>query len=750
MLKNIEFNAYILNTIAFARTIVIKCEDLAHLDNKQLQQYYGKSAGTDKSKWKYYLNLNGEYHEMDEDMYVQSLDNGELIKFTKENLDIHLATKRAYRLGSYYYTRLVEKYQHQLILINGIINPIPPSESIPAKNYQILRYNTDYVAWNEYQLIPALQKHIDNTVLGSFKTEYIYTDNLMLPALLGHLHGSLVSAILMIRKEADGTRYAHDFYIWSRLRSYGVSSIYRNVLNRKQTMWLYRNIEHVLRLLGRRETFDKVLDKVLTERDIPLTRYETLQTTEKMLENFTPTPQMISRPINMLNVMGRDTKLWNVEEVVIKELPLALDNEDNAQLAISDAEYAIKYSLHSSVPSKVLESNLTDTTDRNPDRIMRVLHNHWIYLTYKGIYNINVDVTEARTGKVMRFTTTEALILWHYLLERSRGNRYPEEIPEYNYWHVRKIVPPTYQELMALGHKEILTETVARDILDVHIDFPTLISPDNFFQKCKEIADGIWKHKKLYSRVNNLFTVARRYNAVESCYENGLAKIGNVETYDQFLAKMDLDFYDYDETECLDLAWAIWTKVTGWDNNSFVSVGEQQRLLINLMKDLTSYTVQYIGSTDVAEGQFNLPYMMMMDGDYWLPDGETALESDDNRAFLPNKLTVMPEAELVAKELTGSVNDPLGGRLDALSIGCGKLYNSSFLKVIPIEPDINNVHLRGGSTLKAALAEASIDPEVGFQMEISGDITNPAVAKQTTVFYEQQDDGPTKNTLPRN
>jgi len=56
MLKNIEFNAYILNTIAFARTIVIKCEDLAYLDNKQLQQYYGKSAGTDKSKWKYYLN----------------------------------------------------------------------------------------------------------------------------------------------------------------------------------------------------------------------------------------------------------------------------------------------------------------------------------------------------------------------------------------------------------------------------------------------------------------------------------------------------------------------------------------------------------------------------------------------------------------------------------------------------------------------------------------------------------------------
>lgn len=749
MLKNIEFNAYILNTIAFARTIVIKCEELALLDNKQLQQYYGINAGTDKSKWKYYLNLNGEYHELDDEMEVQSLDNGEIIKFTKANLDIHLATKRAYRLGSYYYTRLVEKYQHQLILINGIINPIPPSESIPANNYQILRYNTDYVLWNEYQLIPALQKHIDTIVLGSFKTEYLYTDNLMLPALLAQLHGSLVTAILSIRKEADGTRYAHDFYIWSRLQSYGISSIYKPVLNRKQTMWLYRNIEYVLRLLGRRHTFDEVMDIVLTERNIPLTSYETLQTTESMIEDLAPNPQMLSRPINMLRVMGTDTKLWNVDEVITKELPLALDNEANADYAISDTEYAIKYSLHSSVPSKVLESNLTDTTDRNPDRIMRVLHNHWIYFVYNQIYTINVDVTDARTGKVMRLTTADALILWHYLLDRSRGIKFPGDIPEYNYWHVRKINGPTYQELMQLGHKEILTETVCRNILDVHIDFPTLVSPDSFFQKSQEIANGIWSHKKLYSRINNLFTAARRYNAVEACYENGLAKIGDYTTYEKFLLKMDLDFYDYTEEECLDLAWAIWSKVTGWDQNSFVSVGEQQRLLINLMKDLTSYTVQYIGSTETAEGQFNLPYMMLLDGDYWLPDGETALESDDNRVFLPNLMKGKPDCELEAKELKGGTEDPPNGRVDAISIGCGRLYAPMHLKPIEVDPDVNNVQLRIAMTLKSAPAPATLDPVVGFQTVLTGDVRYTVMAKQSVVFYDKEEDGQTESTLPR-
>lgn len=110
MLNNVEFKAYILNTIAFARTIVIKCESLATMDNRLMEQHYGIPIPADKAQWRYYLNLNGQYHETDEMMYVQSLDNGDNIEFTKANLDLHLATKRAYREGSYHYSRLVEKY----------------------------------------------------------------------------------------------------------------------------------------------------------------------------------------------------------------------------------------------------------------------------------------------------------------------------------------------------------------------------------------------------------------------------------------------------------------------------------------------------------------------------------------------------------------------------------------------------------------------------------------------------------------
>ena len=405
MLDNVEFNAYIQKTIAFARTIVIKCEDLALLDNRLMEPYYGINSGTDQSNWRYYLLLNGEYHSTDEIMKVQSLDNGDVIDFTKANLDIHPATKRAYRLGSYYYTRLTEKYPAQSNLINGIINPIPPSESIPANNYQILRYNKDYVLWNEYQLIPALQEHINNMVLTSFKTEYLYTDNLMLTILLGNLYASLVSAILMIREEAEGTRYVHEFHIWSKLTSHGISPIYKSVLDNKQTMWLYRNIDWVLRKQGRIQTFDSLVDIILTHRNIPLARHEALQTTTDQLDNLVPTPAFISRPVNLQNRLGLSSRMLTVSELIVKENKVAIDNAQEESYSIATAEYNISTGVHSDIPTKVLESTMVDATDRNPNTIMRVLHNHWIYLAANGIYQINHDFVDFRSGTRFKLST---------------------------------------------------------------------------------------------------------------------------------------------------------------------------------------------------------------------------------------------------------------------------------------------------------------------------------------------------------
>lgn len=701
MLNNIDYNSYVANTLAFARTIVIKCEDIALSDNRAMELYWGIKPSPDKGKWRYYMNLNGEYHETDTMMQVQSLDNGEIINFTKENLDIHLATKRAYRQGSYHFSRLTEKHPGQSELIKGIINPIPPSESIPAKDYAILRYNTDYVLWNEFQLIPALQKHVYNMVETYFNTEYKYTDNLMLTGLLVTLHASLITATLQIREDADGSRYAHDFYIWSRLNSLGLSSIYKQVLDNKQVMWLYRNLDYVLRKQGRRKTFDELTDIILTHRAIPLARHTTVQNTEYQLEDITPEPMFQSQPVNRIRGLGASISMLSVDQMIRKEVPLALDNEQNTSTAETTADHRIKFGIHSDIPTKVLESTMVDVTDLNPYNIMRILHTQWIYMAKKGLYKINHDFTDARTGKHFRLDTADAYVLWSYLINRYNDNT-TEQIGVFPYYRARKALVPNYLQLMDLGISTILSEKLCKDIVNSNPPITRIISPDAFYGTCREIFDADWNQRKLVSVVMNGLWVAQVGNAVEACYETGIAEFSAGETYQQWLVKRDLTFGDYSKEEMLDLAWAIWKKVTGWENAEYITLGDQQRGLINLMKDLTSYTVQYIGSTDNSLGNYRLGFQPLMESDFYQRDGTdgTGLEMDLEQ-LLPGIQHIVPEMLLETESKPFSVDGGFEGwpEMESIQYGCLPAGGMLYPEPDP-EPTVNPIMLCMGLTLK--------------------------------------------------
>lgn len=602
-MENIELNAYIASVFRLARTMVIKIEAIAKRDNKLLKDA-GYEVLNDKRTWRYYMNLNGEYHPTDDVMKIISIDTGEEIVFNKANLDIHMATYREYSLGGYWFNRLLEQYPHQTDLIKGILSPISYEETIAADDYKILRYNSNLVLWNEDQLIPGIQRWIDSEVSQTFKNDYMTTDNLMLPVMVMNLYSGLMQAIHTIRLEAVGTRYAHEFFIWSKIDSYGNFSKYKGSLSNKQVMWLYRNIGWVLNNAGQRYTFDTLLQKLLTDRNIPLAKFDMVLNTENQLKDITPDPQYRHLFLNLQADYGSKPTYITTEQLIEKERGLARDNADFMSTYYEDAVEKGKYSLYSELPTKLLESEMKDFTNRHADTTMTVVYNHWIYLAGNGLFDTTILLTDPKTSKQYRVNAAEAYQLWNYMVSLAKGKELLA-VPLVWYNRVAKIKIPSQDLLLSLGGNRYLNKPLVNDIRRLGMTYSRIVSSEGLLNVSKEVYWKMWEHKKLYSQFYDLNKRARVKNACETMYESGYIKLTDYTSYKDLLGKFELNLLDYTEEELRNFAWDIFQRVTGWNLNSNPSLRQIQSDLIDLMMDLSSYSIQIAkkmdDGTDVTE-----------------------------------------------------------------------------------------------------------------------------------------------------
>lgn len=604
-MDNVEFNAYMSDVFRLARTMVIKIEAIANRDNNVLRAA-GYNVSSDKRTWRYYMNMNGDYHPTDEIMTVTSIDTGDQIVFNKDNMITHLTTYREYSAGGYWFNRLVERYPGQAELIRGILAPIPYEETIAADDYKILRYNKALVLWNEDQLIPQLQSWLNSVVQQVFGHEYRYTDNLMLPMGVMLIYADLIKAICTIRHEAIGTRHAHDFYIWSRIDSYGDFSKYKNSLSKYQTMWLYRNIAWLKNNPGRQYTFGLLQENLLTHASIPLAKYDMVENTETQVEDLTPTPLYRKMQMNLLSTYGRAASFINTQQLISKQQPLAAENYDQSAIWYNDALKKGKYSLHSEIPTKALESKMMDYTNRHIDTKMSTVFNEWIYLTSQGYFKGRILVTDPKSGKQVRLPVGDAYYTWRYLVDQSRGEIHTEIEPAY-YQNVLKATPPSIEELIDIGGPDFISPVLAYDIRNLWTPVKMFIAPEYLMEYSDTVYGIMWQHKKISSQFYDLNKRARVENTVKSMYTSGVATLTDLTTYDALMDKYEFDFTEYTPEESRNFAWEIFKRITGWDSNSNPSLRIRQNALIDIMMQLSSYTIHTIREMDDGTDLTELP-----------------------------------------------------------------------------------------------------------------------------------------------
>lgn len=522
MLLNNRFQIYTDQIMDLAETVVIKSEYSAKGLNRLMAAKHGESAVSyDKRNWKYYKNISGEYYMPgveDQLMYVVSLDQPEIpnpsgpgfienkIVLNKTNLTQHTATKKAYQYGTRSYKELVERYPNQEQLILGILYPVDVDKAVNADDGDILGVPPGLIEFNEYTLLDDLQKWVKRYHIRWTNDSFTMTDPMYKATNLAQLYAALPSVIYNLRLERCKTKEAHSFHVFQYLASHGLNEYYLTFLTTKQAHWLYRNIRYIEIHSGHTDTFEWLIENILTERNLPIAEYR-MKHNVGFMDNLDSINNVSNDYYTVSTDMVYETRVKAAGEQLLdpvieyKRIPLNLGfNPDSREYAttiglltkenplardnpkywleehLPKTEGKMQNSLSNTVKTKVLESSAVDYSGAAIHTLEEILLNHWGYLANRNIYNAYVTVTDPRTGTKMVLSAKEAFVFYTYVLCGSIGITL-DEIPQWPALRVVREPKTSLAELRSVTNSKFIKAKLPQEMIQsLQAHYPQYVS----------------------------------------------------------------------------------------------------------------------------------------------------------------------------------------------------------------------------------------------------------------------------------
>lgn len=593
--RNSYLARYIEQSILLIKTLNIKHQDFADMANAGVIAKYGVNAvdKTDPTTWKYYLNVAGQYHFSDTMMQVVSIDTLETIDFTRENLEIHTATAEAYRLGSRDYYLLVSLYPSQIRLIHGILYPADIQTAIDAEDGKILSYQKDLVEETEESLIPDLEVYIKNTLERWYVRPLNQSNELYTSVLFATLTSQLVEKLMNIRVSRCHSREAHSFHIRMFLGSHGELDDFIPYMTRGQVLWLYRNIRYLERNSGRMEQFRLLIDNVLTKRNIPLAEYSIRQITDYL--NYVPEVKAKNKSLNGLSSsLSKD--LHSIDLLFDKEIPVAPGNQAYIDHHREYDTDRFKNTNSSVTQTKALMSSMVDYSNALPETLDNVALRQWCYMASRELYHAAITFRDPKTSINYSLSAQNAFVYFLYVTLKSYGYDI-DHIPDYLNIRQRKPIKPSVSHLLSAvpedRHKKL--KPIAELIVSRQPVISPCLSVSSFYKQIEKIYNEAYWHWILISNTEDLNDRAYVEVMVARLYQTEMVRVSeDNSTMDVWLESVNLPPYDYTDEQALLLAKAIFSSATGITIDSTKRLANIQRMLIELVKRLSSYSVQYI------------------------------------------------------------------------------------------------------------------------------------------------------------
>lgn len=633
-MADIDFKLYLDSVFQLAQSMIIKFQPAAEAINIGLKELGYVTDINAPETWKYYLHIAGEYHPSDNMMYIRSIDTLENIEFTKANLVIHKATKRACVPGTVYYDSLIQQYPNQVDLINGILNPADLQTTINAKNGEIVYYNKSLVEDNEDNFKVSMQNFVDSFLVKNYNGAYTETDNLYVATILGQLKLSLIPAILLYRLNNSKNSFAHSYHIKQYLGSHHFLDDFLPYLTKEQQLWLVRNINYVERNLGKEEIWEVLVENILTKRGIPITKYELIQNSSNMPDSIYPNIELQEFDVNSHIVNSADDRS-SVISVLDREDSLARDNAivkyDTEQSIIDE----VKSSNYSRLPTKVFNSKVIDFSGSAIRDQFSVLFMNWVHLASSGRYKAYIEISNPKTGDYNAISVKDAFILMLYAYTKLYDIPNAEYIPYFDVLEVQRNPLPNFYELRTVAPEHYVKDSIIDAIQKLNTPMAQVyMSTEQFYLDCDLFHKEYIKCWELYSFQEHFMTRAYCEQVVKTNYINRRCRLVDVPTtYVNYLTDNGLDFFDLSKDEYEQVVNDCYTLATGSNLFVSISVGDIQRELLALMSRLSSYPIQYLRNTEYTDYKtVGMPTIRV---------GDWAYDQENDTNIMVNDLTVL-------------------------------------------------------------------------------------------------------------
>lgn len=589
--------AYLNDCVRLAMSVTIKCDNTIEAMNKRIKLLHGESYVDENHPEKYRYNLHacGDYHPKDTMMSITSLDTLQEIHFTKQNLQIHKKTKRAYTVDSEYTQDLIDAYPENYSLIMGILNPADMNDVLSAKDGQIVSYDKTAVEEQELTLIKELNQHCVGHHRRWNTRAHSYGHDFYPASYAGVFYSTLLPRILNLRLKRCKTYEAHSFHIKMYLASHYELDRYVRFMDMYQILFLYRNILYLERNCGKTQQFELLLKKLLTRRNIPISEINV-----RHLNDFDKdyAPELVVRTKSLNDIYNAsDIDYLDLESLQNIEARTAQGNILYWQDHFGSISSSFKNSPSSIVQTKDLYSLIYDYSDAVPHPLEMVLLRQWVSWSFTNRYIGNVEFRDPRTAKKYFLKARDAF-LYMYMVGLNYIGVFPMTIANIINCHELRNPLPDIYELAPM------TTMQNEDLIDFcqysYSQFPsvsTIVSNEAFYEKARTVYEEGVRQWLQTSNEHDMDRRAILHSMFETFYKDYEYKIPPFNIQDWVRSK-SLPDVNYSKKESIEIMTEIFKNSTGYFPDDEKQIGNIQRALIAVFKQISSYSIQFISESN--------------------------------------------------------------------------------------------------------------------------------------------------------